>query len=56
MMFREGAYLTPPKAAITIVRNGQDHFDALRVTHVTLDEMFNALLQFGVNEKRTTRM
>ena len=51
MMLMEGAYLTPPKKAVCIVHNGLDHFDCLHVTTVTLNEIFKALLHFGVVEE-----
>ena len=47
MMLKEGAHLTPPKAAITFLRNDQDHFDALRVTCVTLDEILMLCFSLG---------
>ena len=48
MMLKEGAYLSPPPKAITIVHNGRDHFDALRVTRASLNEIFRALSRFCI--------
>ena len=50
ILLKVGAYITPPVKVVPIIHNGTDHFEALRVTRVSLTEIFRAMVTFGFKD------